>query len=334
MLDVGTGSGAIALALADELPGGRDHRHRHLARRARGRRRRTATGWAAVERVRLAYGSLEPGRVRPRGRQPALRERGGVGRAGAGDPRATSRARRWSPGRPGSRRSRACSAIWRSPSGRRGDRRSRSAPARRATVAELVRRAGFERVESAPRPRRDRAGGGRVDVSEARGRSSAACSAAGSRLFPADGLYGLACDPTRAEAIERIHRIKGRDDGKPVGGHVLLAPGDARDRRRARPAHPRRARRPAPGPGDAGGREPRAPLPARLPRGSRAARPAADRGAARRARPCADLPDLRQPRRASRRRRASPTSIRRSSPPSTWRSTAASSRACRRRSST
>lgn len=34
-------------------------------------------------------------------------------------------------------------------------------------------------------------------------------------LFPADGLYGLACDPLRAEAIERIHRIKGRDDGKP-----------------------------------------------------------------------------------------------------------------------
>jgi L-threonylcarbamoyladenylate synthase len=34
-------------------------------------------------------------------------------------------------------------------------------------------------------------------------------------LFPADGLYGLACDPLNAEAIERIHRIKGRDDGKP-----------------------------------------------------------------------------------------------------------------------
>ena len=34
-------------------------------------------------------------------------------------------------------------------------------------------------------------------------------------LFPADGLYGLACDPTRADAIERIHAIKGRDDGKP-----------------------------------------------------------------------------------------------------------------------
>jgi L-threonylcarbamoyladenylate synthase len=38
----------------------------------------------------------------------------------------------------------------------------------------------------------------------------------GVALFPADGLYGLACDPTRAEAIERIHGIKGRDDGKPA----------------------------------------------------------------------------------------------------------------------
>lgn len=37
----------------------------------------------------------------------------------------------------------------------------------------------------------------------------------GVAVFPADGLYGLACDPLRAEAIERIHRIKGRDDGKP-----------------------------------------------------------------------------------------------------------------------
>ena len=34
-------------------------------------------------------------------------------------------------------------------------------------------------------------------------------------LFPADGLYGLACDPLRVEAIQRIHEIKGRDDGKP-----------------------------------------------------------------------------------------------------------------------
>lgn len=34
-------------------------------------------------------------------------------------------------------------------------------------------------------------------------------------VFPADGLYGLACDPLDPVAIGRIHRIKGRDDGKP-----------------------------------------------------------------------------------------------------------------------
>jgi L-threonylcarbamoyladenylate synthase len=42
------------------------------------------------------------------------------------------------------------------------------------------------------------------------------CIAAGGvAVFPADGLYGLACDPLNQTAIERIHRIKGRDDGKP-----------------------------------------------------------------------------------------------------------------------
>lgn len=37
----------------------------------------------------------------------------------------------------------------------------------------------------------------------------------GVAIFPSDGLYGLACDPLRPEAIDRIHAIKGRDDGKP-----------------------------------------------------------------------------------------------------------------------
>jgi L-threonylcarbamoyladenylate synthase len=42
------------------------------------------------------------------------------------------------------------------------------------------------------------------------------CIAAGGvAVFPADGLYGLACDPLDAVSIERIHRLKGRDDGKP-----------------------------------------------------------------------------------------------------------------------
>jgi L-threonylcarbamoyladenylate synthase len=41
------------------------------------------------------------------------------------------------------------------------------------------------------------------------------CVASGGvAVFPADGLYGLACDPLDAGAIARIHRLKGRDDGK------------------------------------------------------------------------------------------------------------------------
>jgi L-threonylcarbamoyladenylate synthase len=37
----------------------------------------------------------------------------------------------------------------------------------------------------------------------------------GVAVFPADTLYGLACDPLNPTAIERIHAIKGRDEGKP-----------------------------------------------------------------------------------------------------------------------
>ena len=40
-------------------------------------------------------------------------------------------------------------------------------------------------------------------------------SKGGVALFPADGLYGLACDPLNERAVERIHQLKGRDDGKP-----------------------------------------------------------------------------------------------------------------------
>src|ERR1044072_3735247 len=40
-------------------------------------------------------------------------------------------------------------------------------------------------------------------------------AAGGVAIFPADGLYVLACAPLDAQAIARIHRIKGRDDGKP-----------------------------------------------------------------------------------------------------------------------
>jgi L-threonylcarbamoyladenylate synthase len=39
--------------------------------------------------------------------------------------------------------------------------------------------------------------------------------AGGVAIFPADTLYGLACDPLSAAAVERIHAIKGRHEGKP-----------------------------------------------------------------------------------------------------------------------
>jgi L-threonylcarbamoyladenylate synthase len=34
-------------------------------------------------------------------------------------------------------------------------------------------------------------------------------------IFPADTVYGIGCDPLNPEAIDRIHSIKGREQGKP-----------------------------------------------------------------------------------------------------------------------
>jgi L-threonylcarbamoyladenylate synthase len=54
------------------------------------------------------------------------------------------------------------------------------------------------------------------DGADAARRALEQCIAGGGvAVFPADGLYGLACDPLDPGAIARIHEIKGRDDGKP-----------------------------------------------------------------------------------------------------------------------
>src|SRR3954447_755015 len=43
-----------------------------------------------------------------------------------------------------------------------------------------------------------------------------ACIAAGGvAVFPADTVYGLACDPGSREAVARLYRLKGRSPGKP-----------------------------------------------------------------------------------------------------------------------
>ena len=54
-----------------------------------------------------------------------------------------------------------------------------------------------------------------AESAEAREALAETIAAGGVALFPADGLYGLACDPMRAAAIERIHEIKGRPPAKP-----------------------------------------------------------------------------------------------------------------------
>ena len=36
----------------------------------------------------------------------------------------------------------------------------------------------------------------------------------GVAVFPADTLYGLACDPVSEQSVTRIHGLKGRDEGK------------------------------------------------------------------------------------------------------------------------
>jgi L-threonylcarbamoyladenylate synthase len=50
----------------------------------------------------------------------------------------------------------------------------------------------------------------------------------GVALFPADTLYGLACDPSNEAAIARIHALKGRDEGRP-SAVMFFAPLELRE---------------------------------------------------------------------------------------------------------
>ncbi len=50
----------------------------------------------------------------------------------------------------------------------------------------------------------------------------------GVALFPADTLYGLACDPANDAAIDRIHALKGRPEAKP-SAVMFFAPLAARE---------------------------------------------------------------------------------------------------------
>ena len=158
LLDVGTGSGAIALAVADELPAARvTATDTSLDALAVAQANRERLGLA--DRVELAYGAVPGRRLRPAGREPAVRERGRVAGASARDPRV-----------------RAARGAGRGPTGLEaieallgelalaeplpGAVALEVGAGQAPTVAELVRRAGYERVEA----RRDLAGIERVVV--------------------------------------------------------------------------------------------------------------------------------------------------------------------------
>lgn len=61
------------------------------------------------------------------------------------------------------------------------------------------------------RPRPEVVSIGRDGPDAARAALEGAIGAGHVVIFPADGLYGLGCDPLRAEAIARIEALKGRD---------------------------------------------------------------------------------------------------------------------------
>jgi L-threonylcarbamoyladenylate synthase len=52
------------------------------------------------------------------------------------------------------------------------------------------------------------------DGATARQALESCLSKGGVALFPSDGIYGLACDPLNEKAVERIHEIKGRSEGR------------------------------------------------------------------------------------------------------------------------
>ena len=177
-----------------------------------------------ADRVRFLEGSVPPGEsVRSRRRQPPLRGRVRALLAGPGDhplgaaPRRSSRARR--PRRlprgdppPQPAPTAVALEVGRRPGGgrrRAGARRRLRGDSRLAATSPASSGSWSGRGERDGLHRARRRGPRHATALER-------CIASGGvALFPADGLYGLACDPLNGAAIERIHRIKGRDDGKP-----------------------------------------------------------------------------------------------------------------------
>ncbi len=311
VLDVGTGSGAIALAVADELPGARVTATDTSAA-ALDLARANAARLGLADRVSFAAGSLPPGdasfdlvlanlpyvadgewaSLAPEIRRWEPREALLGGPDGLGPIRGLIASLAPSSG------TASAAAVGLEIGAEQGERRRRAARRRR-----------LRGDRSPPRPRRPRSvrrrAGAGVSATilpagpEARAELERTIAAGGVALFCADGLYGLACDPLSPLAIERIHAIKGRDDGKP-SAVMYFSPLAFRE---LLPSLGERSREalaaPAARPRDGDRRQSAASLPARLPLHAGGARRASDRGAARGG-DVPGLPNQRQPFRRAR----------------------------------
>ena len=90
--------------------------------------------------------------------------------------------------------------------------------------------AGIERVLVRVGARERRGDGARARRADRRRRGAlGACVAAGGvAVFPADTVYGLACDPENADAVAKLYALKGRPPEKPAAVMFfdLVEPGD------------------------------------------------------------------------------------------------------------
>ena len=254
MHDVGTGSGAVALALERRAAGPGGERFRCVGgRRGGGAAQRGALGLD----VESALRGLPPGEYRPRRGEPALRARGRVGGARARDQAATSRARRSCPARTGSTRSaRWSQAPARDAAGARA--RARSGGRGAALLSD-----GGDAAATSPDDRARHRRPGAVTPEDVA--TFERCIAVGGvALFPADTVYGLATEPESAEGVRRLYALKGRRADRPAAVMffqlelALAALPELAERTRAA------LERLLPGGGHAAAAEPGAALPAGL----------------------------------------------------------------------